>query len=68
MRISNSDFWLLATLVSAIAALGVYEGCLLHPLFYSQPVIIFGGLGYFAYKAFYFDVKSNQENEEVQGT
>jgi len=60
MKIRNSDFWILATIVSVIAGLGVYQGNELHPAFYSQPVILFGGLGFLAYRGFYLDKKSNE--------
>ena len=55
MKTRNSDFWILAAIVSAVGVVGVYEGNELHAAFYSQPAILFSGLGYFAYKAFYFD-------------
>ena len=52
MHISNSDFWILAGIFSAIGGIGIYEGSELSPVFYSQPAIIFGGLGYFAVQQF----------------
>jgi hypothetical protein len=54
---ANSDFWVLAGILATVGALGVYEGSELHPVFYSQSSILFGGLGYFAYKALYLDRK-----------
>ena len=48
MKVANSDFWILATIFSTIGGIGIYEGYELSPMFYSQPAIIFGGLGYFA--------------------
>jgi len=57
LHISNSDFWILAGILSAIGSIGIYEGSAVHPVFYAQPAIIFGGLGYFAFKAFYLDRK-----------
>jgi hypothetical protein len=48
MKISNSDFWVLAGILSTVAGIGIYEGCELSPVFYSQPLILFGGLCYFA--------------------
>jgi hypothetical protein len=57
LHISNSDFLILAGIFSAIGGIGVYEGYALNPALYSQPAIIFGGVGYFAYKTFYADRK-----------
>lgn len=57
MHISNSDFWILAGILSAIGSVGIYEGSAVHPAFYAQSAIIFGGLGYLAFKAFYLDRK-----------
>jgi hypothetical protein len=54
---ANSDFWVLAGILATVGSLGVYEGSELHPAFYSQSSILFGGLGYFAYKALYLDRK-----------
>jgi hypothetical protein len=62
LHISNSDFWILAGIFSAIGGVGIYEGNELHPMFYSRPVIIFGGLGYLAYVLFYLDRKT-EDNE-----
>lgn len=53
LHISNSDFWIMAFILSSIGGVGIYEGMELHPVFYVQPTIILGGLGYFAFKAFY---------------
>ncbi|TLY07226.1 MAG: hypothetical protein E6K85_09895 [Thaumarchaeota archaeon] len=58
MKIRNSDFWILATIVAVIAGLGVYQGSELHPAFYSQPVILFGGLAFLACRGFYLDKKN----------
>ena len=55
---ANSDFWVLAGILATVGALGVYEGSELHPVFYSQSSILFGGLGYFAYKTFYLNRKT----------
>ena len=55
---ANSDFWVLAGILATVGSLGVYEGSELHPAFYSQSSILFGGLGYFAYKALYLDRKT----------
>ena len=57
MNISNSDFWVLSAILSMIGGIGVWEGNELHPAFYAQPAIIFGSLGYFAYKTFFLDRK-----------
>jgi len=48
LKVANSEFWILAGILSSIGSIGIYEGMELHPLFYTQPAIIFGGLGYFA--------------------
>jgi len=58
--ISNSDFWVLAGILSTIGGIGIYEGNEIHPAFYSQSAIIFGTIGYCGYKLFYAEVK--QEN------
>jgi hypothetical protein len=55
---ANSDFWVLAGILTTVGALGVYEGSELHPVFYSQSSILFGGLVYFAYKTFYLNRKT----------
>jgi hypothetical protein len=60
MKVSNSDFWILAAIFSTIGGIGVYEGNELHPAFYTQPAIIFGSMGYFAYKTFYADRKQTK--------
>jgi hypothetical protein len=57
MKISNSDFWILAAIFSTIGGIGVWEGNELHPAFYAQPAIIFGSLSYFAHKTFLLDRK-----------
>jgi hypothetical protein len=59
LALKDSDFWILAAIFSTIGAVGVYEGNELHPSFYAQPAIIFGSIGYFAYKTFYSDCKPN---------
>jgi hypothetical protein len=61
---SNSDFWLLAGIVFTIGGIGIWEGNELHPAFYSQPAILFGGLGYLAYKAFHVDKKHEAKYPE----
>jgi hypothetical protein len=61
MQISNSDFWILAGILSTIGGIGIHEGNELHPVFYTQPAIIFGTLGYFGYKTFYLDRRHNQQ-------
>ena len=66
MHISNSDFWILPGILSAIGGIGIYEGSELSPVFYSQPAIIFGGLGYFAFKAFYSGRKISQSSVSPQ--
>jgi len=73
VKVSNSDFWILAGIFSVIGTLGVHEGNELHPAFYSQTVILFGGLGYLAYKALYLDhrsghveLSSDKANSETQ--
>ena len=68
MKMSNFDFWILAAIVSTIAGIGIFECTQLHPVFYSQPIIIFGALGYFAYKGFYLDLKCESKNEHAEGT
>lgn len=61
MHIANSDFWTLAGILSTIGGIGIYEGYELSPLFHSQTAIIFGGLGYLAFKTFYVDREAKQE-------
>ena len=55
MPICNSDLWILAGIISAIGGIGIWEGYELHPGFYAHPAILFGGLGYMAYKAIFLD-------------
>jgi len=55
MKIANSDFWILAGILSTMGGIGVWEGSEIHPAFYSQPAIIFGALGYLAFRAFHVD-------------
>jgi hypothetical protein len=57
VKVSNSEFLVLAAILLPIGGIGIYEGNLMHPVFYTQPVIIFGGLGCFAYQSFYMDRK-----------
>jgi hypothetical protein len=54
---SNSDFWLLTGMLLTLGGIGIWEGNELHPTFYSQSALIFGGVGYFAFKTFYADKK-----------
>jgi len=53
MKVTNSDFWILAGILSTIGGVGVWEGYELNPAFYSQSAILFGGIGYFGYKTFH---------------
>jgi len=55
MKIVNSDFWILAGILLTMGGIGVWEGSEIHPIFYSQSAIIFGGLGYFAFRTFTVD-------------
>jgi len=50
MNICHSDLWILAGIIAAIGGIGIWEGYELHPAFYAHPAILFGGLGYMAYK------------------
>ena len=43
---------IIAVILSTVGGIGTYEGYELSPAFYSQSAILYGGLGYFAYKAF----------------
>jgi len=61
MRVSNSDFWTLAGILSIIGGIGIYEGSELHPAFYIEPVIMFGTIGYCGYKVFYVNRKQSQK-------
>jgi hypothetical protein len=40
MKIFNSDFWVLAGILSIVSGIGIYEGYELNPAFYSQPAIL----------------------------
>lgn len=53
--LSNHDFMLLAGVLSAIGGIGIYEGYEVHPVFYSQSVLLFGTVAYAGYKVFYAD-------------
>lgn len=57
MYFSKSDFLMFAGILSAIGGLGIYEGYEVHPVFYSQSVLLFGTVGYAGYKVFYADRK-----------
>jgi len=61
--VSNFDFWILAGILSTIGGIGIYEGNELHPVFYSQPAILFGTIGYFGFKIFY--IEARQENSRT---
>lgn len=63
MQVSNSDFWILAGILSTIGGIGIYEGNELHPAFYLQPGIIFGTISYFGYQVFYLDRRQEQKSE-----
>ena len=64
MQISNSDFWILAGILSTIGGLGIYEGYEISPALYAQPAILFGGLGFFAFKAFYLDSRKEATSSQ----
>lgn len=55
LKIPNSDFLIVATMLSAFGGLGVWEGYEVHPIFYSQSAVLFGGVGYFAYRIFWLE-------------
>lgn len=55
MTLRNSDFWILAALMSGFGGLGVWEGYEVHPVFYSQSAVIFGFTGYFGYQILHAD-------------
>ncbi|MGH9876397.1 MAG: hypothetical protein ACREAZ_12385 [Nitrososphaera sp.] len=46
----GSDFIMLAAMLLTFATLGIYEGYTLHPVFYSNAVVILGALGYFTFR------------------
>jgi hypothetical protein len=60
LKIPNSDFFILAAILSAIGGIGVWEGYEVHPAFYSQSGVIFGAIGYFAYRVFWLERTQEQ--------
>lgn len=60
MRVANSDFLILAGILSSFGGLGIYEGYELHPVLYSQPIILFGATAYYGYTTFYRDKKEQR--------
>lgn len=59
MGVSNSDFLVLAGILSAIGGLGIYEGYAVHPIFYSQSALLFGAAGLAGYRVLYLDRVAN---------
>jgi hypothetical protein len=62
VKITNSDFWILAGILSVIGGLGIYEGYAFQSALYTQPVIIFGGLGYMGFKTLYLERRKEDES------
>lgn len=46
----GGDFIILAGMLLVFATLGIYEGYTLHPVLYSNAVVILGTLGYFTFR------------------
>ena len=65
--LSNRDFVIMAGILSAIGGLGIYEGYEVHPVFYSQSVLLFGTAGYAGYKVFYADNKEVMRHNKIEG-
>jgi hypothetical protein len=57
LKLANSDFWVLAGILSGFGCIGIYEGNEIHPAFYLQSAILFGAAGCFGFKTFYFEKK-----------
>ncbi|MGI0023561.1 MAG: hypothetical protein ACREA4_00275 [Nitrososphaera sp.] len=55
MKIPNSDFLIVTAMLSAFGGLGIWEGYAVNPIFYSQSAVLFGGVGYFAYRIFWLE-------------
>ncbi len=55
MYVSKVDFLVFAGMFSAIGGIGIYEGYEVHPIAYSQSILLFGAVGYAGYKVFYAD-------------
>ena len=55
MKSPNSDFVILAAILSGIGGIGVWEGYEVHPIFYSQSGVLFGAVGYIAYHSLWLD-------------
>jgi hypothetical protein len=64
VKISNSDFLILAGILSSIGGIGIYEGHEIHPAMYAHPAIIFGGLGYIGFQTFYLE-KRREPSQSV---
>lgn len=56
----NSDFLILAAMLSTVGGIGIWEGYEVHPIFYSQSGILFGAIGYFVYRIFWLDRTKEQ--------
>lgn len=65
MFMSSRDFMMMAGILSAIGGLGIYEGYEVHPVFYSQSVLLLGTAAYAGYKAFFADKREliEQQNQ-----
>jgi hypothetical protein len=61
MLLSNSDFRNVVIMLSIFGGLGVWEGYEVHPVFYSQSVVIFGFIGYVWYQIFVVDRRTAQK-------
>ena len=67
MFMSNRDFMMMAGILSAIGGLGIYEGYEVHPVFYSQSVLLFGTAAYAGYKVFYADKRESTPSSKIKG-
>lgn len=67
MFISNRDFMMMAGILSAIGGLGIYEGYEVHPVFYSQSVLLFGTGAYAGYKVFFADKRESIPSSKIKG-
>lgn len=67
MYLSNRDFIMIAGILSAIGGVGIYEGYEVHPVFYSQSVLLFGTAAYVGYKLFQADKRESIKHNKIKG-
>jgi hypothetical protein len=59
LNIPNSDFWIVTAILSACGGLGIWEAYEAHPIFYTQSGILFGAIGFLAYRVFWLERRND---------